>query len=213
MHSLPAFLAVAAVLTLSPGPALALLLQVSALHGRRAAFANILGNSLGVLVWGAIAAVGVSALVAANELAYDALRAAGAMFLLCLGVRALFARPGGHRPVGGGPGAAVLPPRATRSVVWRAGRRGLVNSLANPKLAVFFCSLFPQFLTPDAAVLPAALAMAGVIVVLDIVWYGSLALAVDRLRARWRPRLLRRLEQISGTVLIAFGLRLATESR
>ena len=142
--------------------------------------------------------------MAANDLAYDALRAVGALFLIWLGVRALVARshaaPAGHDPT-----LAVARQRPATSVVWRAGRRGLVNSLANPKLAVFFCALFPQFLGPDAAVLPAALAMAGVIVVLDIVWYGSVALAVHHLRARWRPRLIRRLEQVSGTVLTRSG--------
>lgn len=91
VRSLPAFLAVAAAVTFTPGPAFALLFQVSAVHGPRAAFANIAGNSLGVLVWGALAAVGVSALVAANQFAYDLLRVAGATFLVWLGVRSLLA--------------------------------------------------------------------------------------------------------------------------
>src|ERR1700712_2506117 len=92
MHSPLAFLAVALAVTLTPGPAFALLLQTAAAHGRRIALANIAGNSVGVLTWGALSALGVSALIAANQLAYDVLRLTGAAFLLYLGVRALLAR-------------------------------------------------------------------------------------------------------------------------
>ena len=95
----------------------------------------------------------------------------------------------------------------------RARQRSAGQHRREPKLAVFFIVLFSQFLAPGAAVLPAALAMAAVIVMLDVVWYGSVALDVVRFREILRPRLLRRLEQFSGVVLVGFGLRLATESR
>ncbi len=206
MRSLPAFLAVALAVTLTPGPALALLVQTAALHGRRSALANIAGNSVGVLAWGVLSAVGISALVAANQFAYDVLRLTGAAFLLWLGVRALAGRTSlGHE-------AAASPPGPSQSAR-RAARKGLVNSLANPKLAVFFVALFPQFLRPGAAVLPAALAMAAVIVAFDVVVYGSVALIVDRFRQALRPRLLRAVERTSGAILLVFGLRLAREAR
>jgi threonine/homoserine/homoserine lactone efflux protein len=204
VHSLPAFLAVAAVVTLAPGPAFALLVQVAAVHGRGVALATIAGNSAGVLAWGVLSAAGVSALVAASHEAYTALRIFGAGFLLWLGVRALATT---HAP------AASLAATAGAPAAWRAARKGLVNALANPKLAVFFVSLLPQFLTPGTAVLPAALAMAAVIVTFDVLWYGAVAVAVDRLRRVLRPKLLRRLEQAGGAALVAFGLRLATEPR
>jgi threonine/homoserine/homoserine lactone efflux protein len=203
VRSLPAFLAVALAVTLTPGPAFALLVQTAALHGRRSALANIAGNSVGVLVWGVLSAVGVSALVAANAVAYDVLRLTGAAFLIWLGVRALFGRSSAGSP-------AESP---TAQSPLRAARKGLVNSLANPKLAVFFVALFPQFLRPGAAVLPAALAMAAVIVAFDVVYYGAVAMVVDRFRQALRPRLMRRIEQTSGAVLLLFGMRLAREAR
>jgi threonine/homoserine/homoserine lactone efflux protein len=209
VRSLPAFLAVAAAVTLTPGPAFALLLQTAALHGRRSALANIAGNSAGVLVWGVLSALGVSALIAADHLAYDVLRLTGAGFLLWLGVRSLRAGRRSHDR----PDAFDDTRSASAQPAWRAARKGLVNSLANPKLAVFFVALFPQFLRPGAAVLPAALGMAAVIVVFDVIWYGAVALIVDRFRAAVRPGLLRRLEQSSGAMLVAFGLRLAGEAR
>jgi threonine/homoserine/homoserine lactone efflux protein len=201
VHSLPAFLAVAAAVTLTPGPAFALLVQVAAVHGRRVALATIAGNSLGVLAWAVLSAAGISAVVAASHEAYEVLRLAGAAYLLWLGLRALSSP--------GAPAIGAAPAPAAR----RAARKGLVNSLANPKLAVFFASLFPQFLTPGTAVLPAALAMAAVIVAFDVLWYGAVAVAVDRVRRALRPHVLRRLEQAGGAVLVAFGLRLATEAR
>jgi threonine/homoserine/homoserine lactone efflux protein len=213
MHSLPAFLAVAAVVTLTPGPAYALVLQVAVTRGRRAALATIAGNSVGVLVWGTLAAVGVSELLAANRLAYDVLRLVGAAYLIGLGLRALLSGRGGTTGTASGDGSGPASTARSGSAAWRAGRRGLINSLANPKLAVFFVALFPQFLVPGAAVLPAALAMAGVIVTFDLLWYGSTALAVDRLRRVLQPHLTRRLEKVTGAVLVAFGVRLATEAR
>jgi threonine/homoserine/homoserine lactone efflux protein len=204
VHSPLAFLAVAAAVTLTPGPAFALLLQTAAAHGRRVALANIAGNSIGVLIWGCLSAVGVSALIAANHVAYDALRIAGAGFLLYLGVRALLTR--------GSPSAPSIS-TSDDNQARRAARKGLVNCLANPKLAVFFVALFPQFLTPGTAVLPAALGMAAVIVLFDIVVYGTVAILVDRFRETIRPHAMRRLSQASGAVLVLFGLRLAREAR
>jgi threonine/homoserine/homoserine lactone efflux protein len=203
MRSLPAFLAVAFAVTLSPGPAFALMLQVAARDGWRAAMANIAGNSVGVLLWGALSAIGVSALITANRVAYDVLHIGGAIFLIWLGVRALVAH-------GGTAVAAAVEPRSPRTS-WQAARKGLVNSIANPKLAIFFVSLFPQFVTPGDAVLPGALAMSAMIVGCDLVWYGSIAFCVDRFRRAIAPRLLRRLERATGAILVGFGARLVVE--
>ncbi len=85
--------------------------------------------------------------------------------------------------------------------------------MSNPKLAVFFVALFPQFLTRGSPVLPYALAMAGTVVALDIVWYSALAYAVDKARAILRPRIQHTMERVTGAVMIGLGIRLAVESR
>jgi threonine/homoserine/homoserine lactone efflux protein len=95
-----------------------------------------------------------------------------------------------------------------------AFRDGLVTSLANPKLAAFFVALFPQFIPRGAPVLPQALAMAVVIVAVDLIWYSLLALLVARARKAftdggWG----RRIERLTGAVLIGLGIRLAFERR
>jgi threonine/homoserine/homoserine lactone efflux protein len=191
------FLLVALVVTLTPGPATALVLRVAARDGRRAAVGAIVGNEVGVLTWAMLSAVGVSSLIVASEVAYDVLRFGGAAVLIVLGVRSLF-----HR-------ASEIPavPR------WTGWRTGLLSSAANPKLAVFFVALFPQFLSPHSAVLPAALAMAGVIVVLDFAWFGLLAWTVDRAGRVLRPRIRRVMERTTGGVMVALGLKVAAQAR
>lgn len=85
--------------------------------------------------------------------------------------------------------------------------------MSNPKLAVFFVALFPQFLTAGSPVLPYALAMAGMIVLLDVLWFSTLAFAVDRARTLLKPRVQRSIERFTGAAMVSLGVRLATESR
>lgn len=199
MHSVWEFLVVALVVTLTPGPATALVLRVAARDGRGAALTTVAGNSVGVLAWASLSALGVSSLILASQVAYDVLRFGGAAVLIVLGVRSLLRREA-DEPV-------ATPPRLTG---WKIG---LLSSAANPKLAVFFVALFPQFLSPGSAVLPAALAMGAVIVLYDVVWFSLLAWSVDRAGRVLRPRIRQALERTTGGVLVALGLSVAAESR
>jgi threonine/homoserine/homoserine lactone efflux protein len=194
------FLIVALVVTLTPGPGTATVLRVAARSGRRAAMSAVVGNSGGVLMWAALSALGVSSLILASEIAYDVLRIFGAGVLIVLGLRSLLRR---HR-------ADAMVPATARAAGWRSG---LVTSVSNPKLAVFFVALLPQFVEPGAPVLPYALAMAGVIVALDVAWFSLLALAVDRAQQILRPKVQAALERFTGAVMVGLGVRLATEAR
>ncbi len=205
MRSVPAFLLVAVLVTLTPGPATATVIRVAARDGRRAALGAVLGNSAGVLVWGCLSAVGVSSLVLASEVAYTLLKVGGATVLVVFGLRSLLS---GRRARPATPATAQPDHASGRG--WRAG---LATSVSNPKLAVFFVALFPQFLAPHTAVLPAALAMAGVIVAFDLIWYSALITAVHRIRVLVTPRLQRLMERVTGSVMVALGLRLAIEAR
>jgi threonine/homoserine/homoserine lactone efflux protein len=200
MRSLTEFLLIAVVVTLTPGPGTATILRVAARDGRRAALSAIAGNSAGVLIWGILSAAGVSSLILASQIAFDTLRIVGAAVLIVIGLRSLLHR---HR------GAHPMPEDKPRR---RAGwRSGLVTSVSNPKLAVFFVALFPQFLTRGSPVLPYALGMAAVIVILDVLWFCFLALAVDQARTMLKPWVQRAMERVTGAVMV--GLGLATESR
>lgn len=197
------FLLVAVVVTLTPGPATALIIRVAARDGHRAALGTVVGNSIGILTWAMLSALGVSSLIVASQIAYDVLRFGGAAVLVMLGIRSLLARRRGDDE-----------PEERRRWLGRSPWRvGLLCSLANPKLAVFFVALFPQFLDPSAAVLPAAVAMAGVIVACDLVWYSTLAYVVDRTSRMLKPRIQVALERLTGTVLVGLGIRLAADAR
>ncbi|HEY7813518.1 MAG TPA: LysE family translocator, partial [Nakamurella sp.] len=183
--SLAGFLLVAVVVTLTPGPATAMVIRVAARDGRAAALRTIGGHSLGVMLWAALSAVGVSSLILASDVAYGILRVGGAAVLIWLGVRtwwltrrsARTAKVNGQLSVGPTVELSVEPavePTVEPAVEMPARRRtrlrsswgvGVVTSVSNPKLAVFFVALFPQFLHPGDAVLPAALTM-GVLIVL-----------------------------------------------
>lgn len=118
------FLVVALVVTLTPGPGTATILRVAARHGRRAAMSAVVGNSAGVLMWAALSALGVSSLILASQIAYDALRISGAGVLIVLGLRSLLRRDRATAPAAA---PAAVPPR---SAGWRSG---LVTSASKPE--------------------------------------------------------------------------------
>ena len=201
LRALVAFAPVAALLTVTPGAATALVVRSAATGGQRRALATTVGNSVGVLAWGCFAAMGVAAVVAASAEAFTAVKLVGAVVLVVLGLQSLLR---GHRE------------HAARPVPARGAplRDGLVTSLANPKLAVFFVALFPQFVPAGAPVLPSALLMVTMIVGFDLVWYSALAYLVARARRAFvEGPWLARAQRLTGAVLVGLGVRLAFERR
>ena len=203
MDSALAFLAVAVLLSVTPGAATALVIRSALRGGRREAFATTAGNSVGVLAWALLSAAGVAAVVAASQVAFEVLKLAGAAFLLVLGVLTIVRAGKGEAP-------PEQPPRRRDG---SAFRDGVVTSLANPKLSVFFVALFPQFVPDGAPVLPLTIAMGVLVVLVDLVWYSLLALLVTRAHRAAKAVFARRLERASGAVLVALGARLALEHR
>jgi threonine/homoserine/homoserine lactone efflux protein len=202
------FLPVAALLTLTPGPATVLVVRSAARGGRREALATTLGNDVGVLVWGLAAAVGLAAIIAASAAAFTAVKLAGATALVVLGAYWLF-RAGSIQAADAD---ALRTDRQTG--VRTAFAAGLLTAVTNPKLAAFYVALFPQFLPDDGSVLGAALAMALLVALLDLIWYSTLALLVARvagvlLEGGW----LRRVQRACGALLVGLGIRLAFEQR
>jgi threonine/homoserine/homoserine lactone efflux protein len=197
MNVLP-FLAVSAIVVVTPGVDMALVTKNALVYGRRAARATALGVNLGIFLWTLAAALGLAAVIAASAAAFTAIKLAGAAYLVYLGLRTLL---GSHEPV---------------AEVGRGNpfRQGLASNLLNPKIAVFFTSLLPQF--ADARhTQPQDLLLLGVLFnCLGVIWlltYASLAArGRDVLR---RPRVKRALDRISGVALVGLGVRLAFERR
>jgi threonine/homoserine/homoserine lactone efflux protein len=206
LRVLVTFAPVAGLLTLTPGATTALVVRNALRGGRRHAFLTTSGTSAGVMVWGCCAAAGVAAIVVASSSAFDVIKLVGAVVLVVMGVRSLL---GSSHLVSD---AALSAPALVSDR--RALRDGLITSLANPKLAVFFVALFPQFVPRGTPVLPATLAMVGMLVSFDLIWYSVLAALVSRAKRRFvEGRWARRAERLTGAVLVGLGIRLALERR
>ena len=204
----PAFLAVAVVLIVTPGPDTALTIRNALLGGRRAGLSTALGVSSGQALWAHATSVGLAALLAASEPVFVALRLAGAAYLVYLGLHSLWAavRRNPHPPPEDAPPGSGLAARA-------AYRQGVLSNLGNPKMAVFFTSLLPQF-TSGGPAFAGLLALGLVFSMLTLVWLGAYAVAVARAgRLLRRPAVRRVLDAVTGAVLVALGLRLGAERR
>jgi threonine/homoserine/homoserine lactone efflux protein len=208
--SLPAFVLAVLLISASPGPAMALIFRRAALRGLRGAVPTVLGLEVGLYVWALFAGLGFAALVAASEVAYLVLRVVGAVVLLWFGFRAWRTawREGKH------PAPTEGVPEPGRRRWWAAFGEGLVVQLANPKAAVFMVAFYPQFVPADGPVFLTTALLGLLQITLETFLYLALAAGVARAGAWFRrPRIRRRLEAVSGTVLVALGLRVALSSR
>ncbi|GAA1524851.1 LysE family translocator [Actinomadura kijaniata] len=200
------------LVSMAPGPTTVVIIRQSIDAGRPAGIATVLGNETGWLAWCLAAAFGLSALLLASRLAYDVLRVAGAAVLIWFGVQALLrARRSIRRDAsdgtGGTGGTSATPRRRSR---WRCYRMGLLTNLANPKAGVFALSFLPQFVPDGAPVLPTLLLLAAASTLIDLAWYLGVVVAVCQVRRLFqRPAVRRRVEYLSGVVLVALGVRLA----
>jgi threonine/homoserine/homoserine lactone efflux protein len=186
------------VLTVLPGPDVAVVTRVALSSGRSAALRASAGILSGLLVWGLLTVAGLAALLAASATAYTVVKLAGAAYLVWLGVQALRGR------------AAEKAPKIGE----RHFRTGLTSNVLNPKIAVFYSSLLPS-LVPEGA--PHALTLMGLVLahaLMGVLWLGAISIALARAAGGLqRPGIRRALERITGTVLIAFGARVAAEAR
>ncbi|MGW2565161.1 LysE family translocator [Streptomyces sp. NPDC001537] len=204
LSTLLAFLGACTLIAASPGPSTVLIIKQS-LRSRRSGFLTVLGNETGVFVWGVVAAFGLTALLAASEVAYGVMRIVGAVVLVGFGIQALRqARRTKEAPEGW---------EGAEKSGWAAYRGGLLLNLANPKAAVFAMSFLPQFVPQGAPHLPAMVGLAALWAVYEVGYYGLYVWFVGRMRAVLsRAGVRRRLEQVSGGVLLLLGARLALES-
>ncbi|MFI0787341.1 LysE family translocator [Streptomyces lydicus] len=223
LTSLVGFTAVAALLTVSPGPDFAVVLRTALSSGRRAALCSALGIAAGCFVWGLAGAVGLTAMLSASQAAYHALRVAGALYLMWLGVQALRsarrvrpARADSAAPAHvRAPHESTVAPDSPAGPVTplRAFRTGLLTNVLNPKVGVVYISLLPQFIPHGAPVVATTILLVAVHAALGVLWLGGIAVAVHRARAVFqRPGVRRRLDQATGGVLLALGAAVGFET-
>jgi threonine/homoserine/homoserine lactone efflux protein len=206
-----AFLGVAMLVIIVPGPDMALVMRNALFGGRRSGICTGLGSATGLVVWTLATSAGLAALLIASRPLFVALKLAGAAYLVYLGVQALWGalRSGGHERTSAG-----LPGAGRRLAPLVAYRQGVMSNLGNPKIAVFFTSLLPQFLPAGDAAFGGLLLLGLIFCSLTLLWLTAYAAAVakagDVLR---RPSIRRTIEGLTGAVLIGLGPRLAAERR
>jgi threonine/homoserine/homoserine lactone efflux protein len=208
MGALWAFVGVAALVIITPGPDTALTVRNALLGGRRAGVATAAGVALGLAVWTAAASAGLAALLVASEPAFVAVKLAGAAYLVLLGLQTLVHAWRGRPAEGDGEReAARLRPGV-------ALRQGLLNDLGNPKIAVFFTTLLPQFAPADGPAFATLLAFGLLFCAMTFAWLCVYSAVVARAgRALRRPRVRRALDAVMGAALVAVGVRVAVERR
>ena len=204
-HSLLLFISAGLLLNVTPGPDVLYIVGRSVSQGRVAGVVSALGIAAGCLVHITAAALGLSALMVALPLAYDAVRYVGAAYLIWLGVRALRSRAGG------------LEVQAMERVSHgRIFRQGMITNVLNPKVAMFFLAFLPQFTDAARGSLPLQFVLLGLIFVAN----GFLVCLAYALAAGWLGGWLKTrygvstwLNRAMGALFVGLGLRLALGDR
>jgi threonine/homoserine/homoserine lactone efflux protein len=205
-RSLAAFAVTAFLLIVVPGPSVLFVISRGVALGRKAALLTVVGNAAGVMVMVVVVAAGLGAVLERSAVLFDAIRFAGAAYLVYLGVQAIRHR----REL-----STVLDVTATRPNR-HILREGFVVGVTNPKLIVFFTAVLPQFVDPDAGPVPVQLLLFGTVfvaiaLVMDSCW--GLAAGTARAWLAGRPHRLERLGGAGGLVIIGLGARLALTGR
>jgi threonine/homoserine/homoserine lactone efflux protein len=195
------FVVAALALLVVPGPAVLYIVARSINHGRRAGLASVLGIHVGTLVHIAAATLGLSALVASSAIAFTAVKVAGAVYLVGLGLWTLLSRTAE-------PDVALGGERNLR----RAFAQGIVVNVLNPKTALFFLAFLPQFVDSDATHPAVQIAFLGVLfallgLVTDSIWAIAAGTAGGVLRRS--RRFARSQRYVTGTVYVGLGVTTA----
>jgi threonine/homoserine/homoserine lactone efflux protein len=214
IHHLPTFILASVGLMLIPGVDMALVTRQVLMHGRRAAFATLGGLLVGGLAHAAFATIGLSAILLTSAAAYTAVKLVGAAYLITIGLQTIWAslhrHPSEETPLTDRSRQGGTRPMALR----RAFLLGFISDITNPKVAVFFLSFLPQFVTPGAY---ATIEMATLGLLFNAIatsWWIGYVLFVERLSGWFRrPRVRTGLEGATGALLVALGIRLAVERR
>lgn len=202
-QALIAFCIAAGLLTIAPGLDTALVLRTAAAEGPRDAGLAALGIVAGCLTWGAAVALGLGAVLAASQVAFNVLKWAGALYLVWLGLNLLF-KP--RSRFGIEPDDPVV--SAARDRNWLG--RGYLTNLLNPKVGVFYVSFLPQFLPAHIPAGPFIFLLAVLHALMGLVWFALLIFATRPIaRALKRPAVIRRLDRMTGVVFLSFGVKLA----
>ncbi len=198
-----AYIPAALLLTLSPGPDMAVVTRNALLGGPRAATATAIGTVSGLLVHGSLVAAGLAALLQRDPGLFRLVQALGGLVLVGLGLRTLLATAnppsGSHTPAGDG--------AADGSSPLRYASAGFATNVLNPKVALFYLAFLPQFIPTGAAVGPRVILLAAIHGAMNLLWLPAYGTLVHRsTQAAPMPLLGPLLEKAVGALLVGLGL-------
>ena len=208
MSDLPAYLGISALIIMTPGPDTALTVRNTLYVGRRGGVLTALGVAIGQAIWTVATSAGLTAMLLAVRPAFTLIQVFGATYLAYLGARAVWDAL--HGPVSGGDSVARPAHPSERGMTGL--RQGVLSDLGNPKMAVFFTSLLPQFAPYSHPGFFSLLTLGAIFCSLTFLWLSAYALVVARVGTiLQRPSIRRTLDAVTGTILIGLGVRLVTE--
>jgi threonine/homoserine/homoserine lactone efflux protein len=206
-HLFMTYLVAITLLTVTPGVDTLLVIRNSARGGWRDGAVSSLGICSGLFVHGAVSAVGISVIVLQTAWLYSLLKMAGAAYLVWLGIgnwRSALQ----HKPLL----AVELPAEVPDIRMSRSLREGFLSNVLNPKTAVFYMAFLPQFIDPAGSAFLQSLSLAGLHFLIAMLWQSLLALLVEQAQARLaRPAVNSVFNGVTGTVMVALGIKLASE--
>ena len=197
------YLIAISILTITPGMDTTLIIRTATLEGKMKAFQAALGINLGCIVWGVIVACGLGALLMTSDLAFNALKWIGAIYLTWLGLNLL------------------LKPRSklaslNNSAVTRQNwfMKGFWGNLLNPKVGIFYISFLPQFIPQSASPVIWTMSLVMIHVVIGLIWSIFLIAAMQSISAYLKqPKFIRYMDRVTGSIFILFALKLALSKR
>ena len=199
-----AFVGVSLLLSVTPGPDMAVVTRNALAHGRRGVVLTTTGIALALAIWVSATAFGLSALLRTSGELLFVLKLVGAAYLAYLGVRTLLESR--RRPADL---LAEAPPPAPAHAIFR---QGFLSAISNPKLGVFFVTFLPQFVAPGQALLPRLLELGLIFAVIGWTWMIVYGLFITRIREIiTAPRVRQWMQRVTGVVLLGFGARLALD--
>jgi threonine/homoserine/homoserine lactone efflux protein len=202
--TLLAFVGISVLLSVTPGPDMAVVTKNALAHGRRGVILTTTGIALALAIWVTATAVGLSALLRSSTDLLFILKLVGAAYLAYLGVRTLI--DSRRRP---DDLLAGTSPAAAAHVIFR---QGFLSALSNPKLGVFFVTFLPQFASPGEPLLTRLFLLGLTFAVIGFTWMNVYGLLVTRVRdVITAPRVRQWMERVTAVVLLGFGARLAAE--
>jgi threonine/homoserine/homoserine lactone efflux protein len=207
IHDYWLFVLTGVLLNLTPGQDTMFILGRSLTGGLRAGVASALGIGVGSIFHTLAAAAGLSAILAASPAAFLVVRIAGALYLVYLGAKLLLTRAQQDLD--------VQVTSAERGNAGSAFRQGILTNILNPKVALFFLALLPQFIAPASTSKTLAFLLLGItFVTTGTIWCLVLAVGAARLRQffRGKPRVRTAIDRVTGALFVALGVRLAADS-